>query len=73
MTCWWAVSPVDSCVHLLVREGEHLTGVVQARCGVLLPTDVPQLDQPPPGPPCEPCRQIFIADFTTTRSRPAAG
>jgi hypothetical protein len=30
------------------------------RCGHLLPMAVRQRDQPPPGPPCEPCRQIFL-------------
>jgi hypothetical protein len=25
-------------------------------------------DQPPPGSPCERCRLIFVADFTTPRS-----
>jgi hypothetical protein len=34
---WWAVSPVDGAVHLLVREGDHSPGVVQARCGALCP------------------------------------
>jgi hypothetical protein len=61
----WAVSPRDFCVHLLLLEGGHLPGVLKARCGHLLPAAVHQHDQPPPGPPCEPCRQIFLADFTT--------
>jgi hypothetical protein len=54
----WAVSPLDFCVHLL-PEGGGLT----ARCGHLLPTAVHQLDQPPPGAPCEDCRLILLADF----------
>jgi hypothetical protein len=59
----WAVSPRDFCVHLLSPEGGHLPGLLKARCGHLLPTAVNQHDQPPPGPPCEPCRVIFLADF----------
>jgi hypothetical protein len=58
----WATSPVDHAVHLLVREGDHPTGALMARCGALLSADLPQLDQPPPGPPCENCRVIYLAD-----------
>jgi hypothetical protein len=58
----WVVSPLDFCVHLL-PEGGHLSGGLTARCGHLLPTAVHQLDQPPPGAPCEGCRLIFLADF----------
>jgi hypothetical protein len=59
----WALSPLDFCVHLL-PEDDYLRGVLTARCGHLLPTVVHQHDQPPPGPPCEPCRLIFLTDFT---------
>jgi hypothetical protein len=65
----WAVSPVDSCVHLL-PDGEHLPGALMARCGHLVPTEVHQYDQPPPRPPCEGCRLTFLADFAL---RAAAG
>jgi hypothetical protein len=58
----WVVSPLDSCVHLL-PEGSHLSSGLTARCGHLLPTAVHQLDQPPPGSPCEGCRLILLADF----------
>lgn len=58
----WAVSPLDFCVHLL-PEGGHLPGGLTARCGHQLPTAVHQLDQPPPGAPCESCRLIVLADF----------
>jgi hypothetical protein len=60
----WATSPLDSDIHLLDRDGPH--GEVTARCGQLLPTDTRVYDQPPPGPPCEDCRVIYLADFTTT-------
>jgi hypothetical protein len=46
-----------------------------ARCGQVLPTDVIEHDQPPPGPPCEPCRLMFLEDFTadgTARNSGAA-
>jgi hypothetical protein len=58
----WVVSPLDFCVHLL-PEGGHLPGGLTARRGHLLPPAVHQLDQPPPGAPCEGCRLIFLADF----------
>jgi hypothetical protein len=58
----WAVSPVDCCVHLL-PEGDHLPSGLTARCGHQLPTTVHQYGQPPPGPPCEGCRLIFLSDF----------
>lgn len=61
----WALSPLDHHVHLLDQPGG-----LTARCGHLLLTDVHQLDQPPPGPPCESCRQIFIADFAITPRSP---
>lgn len=54
----WAVSP-DRVVHLL----DHRLGGRTARCGALLATDTHRYDQPPPGPPCEDCRVIYLADF----------
>jgi hypothetical protein len=65
---WWVISPLDRAVHLLVPEGEHPRGVLTARCGHRLPTAAHQHDQPPPGPPCEPCRVSFLADFTTAQA-----
>lgn len=65
MTRWWATS-LDGAVHL-VHDGDPV-GVITARCGDVLPAAVRQYDQPPLGPPCEPCRMSFLADFTTTRS-----
>jgi hypothetical protein len=62
----WAVSP-DRVVHLL----DHTLGGRTARCGALLPTDTHWYDQPPPGPPCEDCRVIYLADFAPPqRARP---
>ncbi|MGH3825210.1 MAG: hypothetical protein ACRDRA_20585 [Pseudonocardiaceae bacterium] len=59
---WWALSPLDNTVHMAASE--HPSGWLAARCGARLPTGTHQHDQPPPGPPCEPCRVIFIADVT---------
>lgn len=61
-TTRWAMSRLDFCVHLLVPAAGHSTDVLTARCGRLLPMSVTQHDQPPPGPPCERCRLIFLAD-----------
>lgn len=58
------MSPLDACVHLL-PEGD--CGVLTARCGHQLAAGTQQLDQPPPGPPCEDCRLIFLADFGVPR------
>ncbi|MGH3964483.1 MAG: anthrone oxygenase family protein [Pseudonocardiaceae bacterium] len=55
----FAMSPVDSCVHLLTPEGDQCPDVLTARCGLLLPPVITCHDQPPPGPPCERCRLIF--------------
>lgn len=66
----WMLSPMDACVHLMALTGAHPAGVLPARCGHLLPTAVHQHDQPPPGPPCEHCRLMFLADFATD-DRPA--
>jgi hypothetical protein len=41
---------------------------LMARCGHALPTDVIEHDQPPPGSPCEPCRLMFLEDFTASRT-----
>jgi len=57
----WALSPLEGAVHLL--DGDHPAGGLTARCGAALPTDTHRHDQPPPGPPCEDCRMIFLADF----------
>ncbi len=67
MTRWWAFSVLDHSVHLLMSQGP--SGGLTARCGHLLPPDTHRCDQPPPGPPCENCRLIFVAEFTTPRSR----
>jgi hypothetical protein len=53
-------------VHLLP---EASAGVLTARCGHLLLTGVSNYDQPPPGPPCENCRLILLADFTQRQAR----
>ncbi len=62
----WALSPLDSSVHLLSGAGQ-LPGELDARCGARLPAAAIQRDQPPPGPPCEDCRQIFLADAEAPR------
>lgn len=73
-TRWWAVSPLDGTVHLVPEGGNHPRGGLDARCGAVLPVAAIKHDQPPPGPPCESCRVLFLADFTTIPStRPAAG
>ncbi|MGH3777292.1 MAG: hypothetical protein ACRDRR_16450 [Pseudonocardiaceae bacterium] len=58
----FAMSPVDSCVHLLTPEGDQCPDALTARCGLLLTTVTTCHDQPPPGPPCEQCRLIFLAE-----------
>jgi hypothetical protein len=60
----FARSTRDSCVHVVAPAGEHSADGLTARCGQVLPTDVIEHDQPPPGPPCEPCRLMFLQDFT---------
>lgn len=59
----WAVSPLDFCVHMVSMENDHPPDGLKARCAAVLPTVVNQHDQPPPGPPCERCRLMFLADF----------
>ena len=59
----FAISTPDGAVHLL--QGEYSVGGLGARCGVVLPIAAIQHDQPPPGPPCESCRVLFLADFAT--------
>jgi hypothetical protein len=63
VTRWWASSLQDGAVHL-VHDGDHTDGLT-ARCGHSLPLAVHRHDQPPPGPPCEECRLILIADRAT--------
>ena len=46
------------------RLDGHDPDVLKARRGHLLPTGIHRHDQPPRGMPCEPCRVIFLADFT---------
>ncbi|MGH3767946.1 MAG: hypothetical protein ACRDS0_10105 [Pseudonocardiaceae bacterium] len=62
---WRVLSPLDHQVHLLVCEDGDpaASGAHRARCGHLVPTAIPH-DQPPPGTPCESCRQLFLVDFT---------
>jgi len=50
---------------LWIPEEDHLLGLLKAGCEHLRPTAVNQHDQPPPDPPCEHCRLIFLPDFTT--------
>ena len=60
----FARSTRDGCVHVVAPAGEHSTDGLTARCGQVLPTEVIEHDQPLPGPPCEPCRLMFLEDFT---------
>jgi hypothetical protein len=66
---------LDFCVHVLAPAGEYLTEGLTARCGQVLPIDVFQHDQPPPGSPCESCRlmclESFIAGGSSRTSGPA--
>lgn len=59
----WVLSKRDFCVHLIPPASTQPVDVVLARCGHEMPADVHVYDQPPPGPPCERCRLIFLADF----------
>jgi hypothetical protein len=52
----------DYRAHLLLPEGNHLAGVLQARCGHLLPVMAAVHDQQPPYSACEHCELIFRAD-----------
>lgn len=57
----WALSPLDGQAHLLVPAGDLPWGVLQARCGALLPTGVArQHERPPAGAhrSCPTCAQI---------------
>lgn len=58
----WARSPLDYHTHLLLPEGDHPTGVLQARCGAVLPTGVAHHHQLPPGLKCQRYHLIFLAD-----------
>jgi hypothetical protein len=60
----FARSTRDSCVHVVAPAGEHSTDGLTARCGQVLSPDVIEHDRPPPGPPCERCRLMFLEDFT---------
>lgn len=66
----WALSPLDCCVHLLVPSDDQPTSVLTARCGASLEMRATQHDQPPPGPPCEGCRLVFLADFNARNVKP---
>lgn len=57
---WWALSRLDNAVHLLAPE--RPPGAFTARCGHALPAATRAHDHPPPGPPCESCRLILLAD-----------
>lgn len=61
----WALSPLDTRVHMVTPTVKRSQGVLTARCGHLLPTATHDYDQPPPGAPCERCRLLFLADFAT--------
>lgn len=50
----WAISPTDGRDHSL-PEGDHPPGVLQARCGHLLPLCVEQHDHLPGRQWCVPC------------------
>jgi hypothetical protein len=59
----WAVSPRDFCVHLLLRRGRPPPRTAQGTLRASAAHSCHQHDQSPPGPACEPCRAIFLADF----------
>lgn len=69
----WALSKQDFCVHLLPSEGKRPADVVVARCGHEMVAEVHEYDQPPPGPPCECCRLIFLADVAAVHERTRHG
>ncbi|MGB6161711.1 MAG: hypothetical protein WCF33_22955 [Pseudonocardiaceae bacterium] len=58
----WARSPLDYHTHLLLSEGDHLPGVLKARCGALMLSGAPRHDQPPPGLTCADYQMIFLVD-----------
>lgn len=60
---WYALSRLDNTVHLLAPERPPCA--LTARCGHALPAAARAHNQPPPGPPCEPCRLILLADAAT--------
>ncbi|MGH3840728.1 MAG: hypothetical protein ACRDS0_04655 [Pseudonocardiaceae bacterium] len=64
----WALSPLDTRVHMVTLTVKRSKRVLTARCGHLLPTATHDYDQPPPGAPCERCRLLFLADFATGAS-----
>ncbi|MGH3779278.1 MAG: hypothetical protein ACRDRO_01290 [Pseudonocardiaceae bacterium] len=73
----WVLSLADCCVHLLAPGGEAGTSALKnmgqicpmltARCGASLAAAAIQHDQPPPGPPCAGCSQIYLEEFFGTR------
>ncbi len=64
----WALSSLDTRVHMVTPTLKRSQGDLTARCGHLLPTATHDYDQPPPGAPCERCRLLFLADFATDDS-----
>jgi hypothetical protein len=69
----FARSNRDRCVHVLMPAGADSTDGHTARCGQVLPAEAIEHDQPPPGPPCEPCRLMFLEDFTADGSAQTSG
>ena len=63
----------DGCVHVLAPAGAQSMDGLMARCGQVLPTEVIEYDQPPPGPSCEPGRLMFLEDFTPGNSARRSG
>ncbi|MGH3673341.1 MAG: hypothetical protein ACRDSH_22400 [Pseudonocardiaceae bacterium] len=51
----WVISPTDGKAHSLVQVGDHLPGVLGARCGRLLPVGVVAHDHLPGWQWCLPC------------------
>lgn len=67
----WARSPVDYLAHLLLPEGEHPHGVLQARCGAVMITGLTQ-DQPPAGLRCQRCHLVFQAQLAESICSPSS-
>jgi hypothetical protein len=53
----WVLSPLDYRTHVLA-DGDKPVGVIQARCGAVLPVVFPVQDQPS-NRPCPPCDVIL--------------
>ncbi|MGH3548918.1 MAG: hypothetical protein ACRDQU_12570 [Pseudonocardiaceae bacterium] len=64
----WALSPADSCVHLLAPGGQDGTSELTARCGASLTAAAIQHDQPPPGEPCAGCSRIYLEEIRHARA-----